>query len=82
MLISLCKTVTNKKSIASNIKGYKLIWLNEFNGSAVETTNWNFEIGGEGWGNHKQEYYQPANATIDRESFIVQHKNYFVTFYS
>jgi beta-glucanase (GH16 family) len=44
--------------------GYQLIWSDEFNGNSVDTANWNFEIGGNGWGNHEQEYYQPPNATV------------------
>lgn len=54
--------------------GYTLIWSDEFNGNSVDTTNWNFEIGNNGWGNHEQEYYQPANATIENGNLVITGK--------
>jgi beta-glucanase (GH16 family) len=39
---------------------WKLIWQDEFNGpngSPVDQSRWNHEIGGGGWGNHELEYY-------------------------
>src|SRR4051812_3308822 len=50
---------------------YKLVWSDEFNGNTVDTANWNFEIGGEGGGNHEQEYYQRANATVSDGNLII-----------
>lgn len=50
---------------------YKLVWSDEFNGNKVDTSNWNFEIGGSGWGNHEQEYYQPNNATVQDGNLII-----------
>lgn len=37
--------------------GYTLTWNDEFNGATVDNNNWNYEIGGSGWGNHELEYY-------------------------
>lgn len=54
--------------------GYQLVWSDEFNGTAVDTTNWGFEIGGQGWGNHEQEYYQPQNATIENGNLVITGK--------
>ncbi len=51
--------------------GFELVWADEFNGNAVDTTNWNFETGGEGWGNHEQEYYQSANASTENGNLII-----------
>ncbi len=71
ILAASCKTVNNTTSNSTNIKGYQLVWSDEFNGNAVDTTDWNFEIGGEGWGNHEQEYYQFANATVSGDNLII-----------
>ena len=68
------KNTTSITDSASNIKGYELVWSDEFNGSIIDTSNWNFEIGGEGWGNHEQEYYQPANATVSDGNLIITGK--------
>jgi beta-glucanase (GH16 family) len=48
--------------------GYGLVWSDEFNGTSVDTANWNFDVGNgvNGWGNAEQEYYtNGANFTID-----------------
>src|SRR4249920_2237905 len=52
--------------------GYKLVWSDEFNGKTVDTSNWNFEIGGHGWGNHEQEYYQTSNASIQNGNLVIE----------
>lgn len=42
------------------LENWKLIWSDEFNqanGSPVDGTKWNHEIGGNGWGNAELEYY-------------------------
>ncbi len=37
---------------------WQLVWSDEFNGSAVDTTKWTFETGNNnGWGNAEREYY-------------------------
>jgi beta-glucanase (GH16 family) len=56
---------------SSTTNSYTLIWSDEFDGSSVDTGNWNFELGGEGWGNHEQEYYQPANATVSDGNLVI-----------
>lgn len=43
---------------------YQQVWADEFNGTAVNTSNWVFETGGGGWGNNEKQYYQAANATV------------------
>jgi len=37
--------------------GYNLVWSDEFNGSSLNTQDWNYETGGSGWGNHELENY-------------------------
>jgi hypothetical protein len=37
--------------------GYTLVWNDEFNGSVLDNTVWNYETGGGGWGNQELEYY-------------------------
>ena len=36
---------------------WSLVWSDEFNSSTIDTTNWNFEIGNNGWGNNELQYY-------------------------
>lgn len=44
--------------------GYRLAWADEFNGSQLNLSDWNFNIGNSGWGNNEWQFYQEANATI------------------
>ncbi|MEO6455493.1 MAG: glycoside hydrolase family 16 protein, partial [Ginsengibacter sp.] len=50
---------------------FKLAWADEFDGIGVNSTNWNFETGGAGWGNNEKEYYQAANATVENGKLII-----------
>jgi beta-glucanase (GH16 family) len=53
---------------------YKLVWTDEFNDDSIHTTNWNFERGGNGWGNNEQEYYQADNASIENGNLVITAK--------
>ena len=53
---------------------YHLVWSDEFNGTSVDTSVWHFEKGASGWGNHEQEYYQPANAAIEDGNLVITAK--------
>jgi beta-glucanase (GH16 family) len=52
---------------------YKLVWSDEFDDS-INTTVWNFEKGGDGWGNNEQEYYQAANASVENGNLVITAK--------
>ncbi|MBW8001798.1 MAG: glycoside hydrolase family 16 protein [Planctomycetes bacterium] len=43
-----------------------LIWSDEFDGAAVNTDNWSFDIGNgtNGWGNQELQWYKAENATV------------------
>jgi len=36
---------------------YNLVWSDEFNGTAVNTNVWTYDLGNSGWGNQELEYY-------------------------
>jgi beta-glucosidase len=45
--------------------GWKLVWSDEFNGAAgspPDPNNWNYDLGGGGWGNHEIETYTSSTA--------------------
>jgi beta-glucanase (GH16 family) len=47
--------------------GWTLDWSEEFNGSALDTSVWNYDSGNSatgGWGNNELQYYQAANASV------------------
>jgi beta-glucanase (GH16 family) len=56
--------------------GWKLVWRDEFNmpaGAKPDTQNWNYDLGGGGWGNDESEYYtdSQANAAMDGQGHLV-----------
>ncbi len=44
----------------------KLVWSDEFDGTALDTSKWTCETGtgNNGWGNWEQQYYRAENATV------------------
>ncbi|MEP6683966.1 MAG: glycoside hydrolase family 16 protein [Parafilimonas sp.] len=87
IILSLCLCSFCKKSAEQNTiipppiqppindtSTYQLLWSDEFNESSIDTSAWNFEIDGNGGGNHEQEYYQPNNATIENGNLIITAK--------
>ncbi|HYC28925.1 MAG TPA: glycoside hydrolase family 16 protein, partial [Chitinophagaceae bacterium] len=53
---------------------YQLVWSDEFNGTSVSTSNWNFETGAGGWGNNEKQYYRSQNATVSGGNLIITAK--------
>ncbi len=65
----------------SSYPGYKLVWADEFNGSALNTKDWSFENGDGcprncGWGNNELEYYtgKPDNLFFKDGKLIIEAK--------
>ncbi len=52
---------------------YQLVWSDEFNGTSVNTSNWNIDVGNPGV-NNEQEYYQAANATVTGGNLVITAK--------
>jgi len=50
---------------------YQQVWADEFNGTAVNTSNWAFETGGGGWGNNEKQYYQASNAVVANGELVI-----------
>ena len=52
---------------------WKIVWSDEFNGTAIDTSNWMFENGNNGgWGNSELEYYtgRTNNAYVDGNGLL------------
>lgn len=59
--------------------GYNLSWQDEFNGSEIDESSYNFEIGDGcpdicGWGNNEMQLYsdQPENASVENGTLIIR----------
>ncbi|MBV42854.1 MAG: hypothetical protein CL834_07460 [Crocinitomicaceae bacterium] len=42
--------------------GMDLVWSDEFNGTAVDTQNWTYDLGNNGWGNNEWQNYTNSTA--------------------
>jgi beta-glucanase (GH16 family) len=49
---------------------YQLVWSDEFNGTSLNTSNWNIDVGNPGV-NSEQEYYQAANITETGGNLVI-----------
>lgn len=56
--------------------GMKLVWQDEFNGTTLNTGDWNFEIGtgNSGWGNNELQYYRSENTTVSNGRLVIEAK--------
>lgn len=55
---------------------YQLIWADEFDAPTLNTNNWNYELGGHGWGNQELQYYSDRtdNVRIENGKLIIEAK--------
>lgn len=69
MVSSFIPTVTAKADT-----GWNLAWSDEFNGTSINTSNWKYESGGDGWGNNELEYYtnRSENARIENGNLVIE----------
>src|SRR5712691_2259786 len=75
-LLSLFISLAPVVLLAQTTSGWKLVWSDEFNGpagSAPDPSNWNYDLGGGGWGNGEAETYtsSPQNAFQDGKGNLV-----------
>lgn len=58
------------ESLAQN---YQLVWSDEFNSTNINTSNWTYDIGGNGWGNNELEYYtnRTENAKVVNGNLLI-----------
>jgi len=55
---AMSSSSAEQSSSSSNVPvDPNILWSDEFNGTAIDTSKWTFEIGDHGWGNNEWEYY-------------------------
>lgn len=59
---------------AESYVGYGLVWQDEFDGAALNTSDWTHETGAGGWGNQELQYYtdRPENAYLENGRLIIE----------
>ena len=76
-MLGICQATATDVSPHAGESGWVLAWSDEFNGldgSRPEPAKWNFETGGNGWGNHELEYYtnRPENSFVQSGNLVIQ----------
>ena len=55
---------------------YQMVWSDEFDYTGLpDSTKWNYDVGGNGWGNHELEYYtskRTENARVENGNLIIE----------
>jgi beta-glucanase (GH16 family) len=56
--------------------GWQLVWDDEFDHDGLpDSTKWNYDTGGDGWGNHELEFYtagRPENAHVKNGNLVIE----------
>jgi beta-glucanase (GH16 family) len=66
---------TKGYSTPTSYANLKLIWSDEFEGTSLNETFWNYEIGNNnGWGNNELQYYKKENTSVKDGYLIIQAK--------
>ncbi|HKI44578.1 MAG TPA: family 16 glycosylhydrolase [Balneolales bacterium] len=70
----------------ASYSGYHLVWSDEFNEKQLNQNEWNYETGGNGWGNNELEYYtsRPQNVFLSSGNLIIEARkeNYSGNYYT
>ena len=55
-------------------EGWTLVWHDEFDGETLNTEDWSYDIGGNGWGNNELEAYtdRPENVRLENGLLIIE----------
>jgi len=58
----------------STYPGMNLVWSDEFTGKTINSSNWDYDTGGSGWGNNELEYYTSSgkNAFVTNGYLVIE----------
>lgn len=78
MAVHACDLAGNQSqplmvTLSTKTPEWPLVWFDEFDGVTVDRTKWNFEIGGDGWGNGEAQYYTDGlNSRIENGCLVIE----------
>lgn len=75
-LLVFMALVSGTRKPGTDSNSLKLVWSDEFNKNGLpDSTKWNYDIGGSGWGNNELQYYTNArtkNARVENGVLIIE----------
>ena len=53
---------------------WRLVWQDEFNGTSLDTSKWNYEVQGAGWVNNEKQAYtsRPENSRVQNGNLVIE----------
>ncbi len=81
-ILSLVLFILSVGCVSAQQQSYHMIWQDEFDGQGhPDSSRWNYETGGDGWGNNELQYYTERrlkNARLENGRLIIEaHKEYY-----
>ncbi len=74
-IVLITAIICGSISCSSSKKAWKLAWKDEFNYTGLpDSSKWNYDVGGNGWGNNELQYYtkaDTANAVVKNGKLII-----------
>ncbi len=57
-----------------SLPGWRLVWNDEFNGTSVDLSKWEYEVNGDGGGNNELQYYtaRATNSYVQDGALVIQ----------
>ena len=74
VLLALACRADQQAGASQTLPPWRLVWHDEFDGAALDTTKWVRETGGTGWGNGELEYYtaRVENARLENGYLVIE----------
>ena len=75
VLLSACAPGSPSKGTPiPALPGWELAWHDEFDGDAIDSANWTYDIGAGGWGNGEAQYYtsRTENARVEDGMLVIE----------
>lgn len=74
--VLVCLGLAGSIETQAQTKKWKLVWADEFNYSGLpDSTKWNYDVGGHGWGNNEWQFYTEKrleNARVENGQLIIE----------
>jgi len=72
----LLLVIMSVNALSQNTEKWKLVWKDEFDYAGLpDSSKWNYDMGGHGWGNHELEYYtdkRKENARVENGKLVIE----------
>ncbi|MFI5188004.1 MAG: family 16 glycosylhydrolase [Chitinophagales bacterium] len=79
--VMICCSNSSLRNSSSSSAQWQLVWSDEFNYTGLpDPAKWNFDVGGDGWGNNELEYYtnkRMENARVENGNLVIEARKEF-----